>query len=91
MPASTYILPADAGIRDAVSLWAAIRSSLNEAEAELELDARDVTRPDTALAQMLAVAVARAREQGKSVRVVRASQRLRDLVTLLALNVLLGD
>ena len=57
----------------------------------LELDAQAIVRPDTALAQLLAVVVVRAREQGKSVRVVRASQRLRELVVLLALDVVLGD
>lgn len=57
----------------------------------MELDAEAVVRPDTALAQLLAVAVIRAREQGKSVRIVRASQRMRELISLLALDVVRGD
>lgn len=57
----------------------------------MELDAAAVARPDTALAQLLAVVAVRAREEGKSVRVVRASQRLRELISLLALDVVLGD
>lgn len=68
-----------------------MRDQLNASHTELELDAQAVGRPDTALAQVLAVAVVRAREQGKSVRIVRASQRLRELIALLALDVVLGD
>jgi ABC-type transporter Mla MlaB component len=86
-----YTLSAEAGVRDIVEVWAALRDSLNTADAVLEVDAEAVVRPDTALAQLLAVAVVRAREQGKSVRIVRASQRLRELISLLALDVVLGD
>ena len=86
-----YILPADAGIRDIENLWTAIRARLDAADAQLELDAEAVVRPDTALAQLLAVAVVRAREAGKSVKILRASQRLRELLSLLALDVVLGD
>ena len=68
-----------------------VRSRLDAADSVLELDAEAVSRPDTALAQLLAVAVVRAREQGKSVRIVRASQRMRELISLLALDVVLGD
>lgn len=91
MSTSTYTLSAEAGIRDISNVWAAVRERLNEAEALLELDAEAVVRPDTALAQLLTVTVVRAREQGKSVRIVRASQRLRELIALLALDVVLGD
>jgi ABC-type transporter Mla MlaB component len=84
-------LSADAGVRDIVEVWSALRARLDAADAALELDAQAVVRPDTALAQLLAVAVVRAREQGKSVKIVRASQRLRELISLLALDVVLGD
>lgn len=90
MTTSTYILSADAGIRDIAEVWADVRAALDSA-AQLELDAEAVARPDTALAQLLAVVAVRAREEGKSVRIVRASQRLRDLISLLALDVVLGD
>jgi ABC-type transporter Mla MlaB component len=88
---TTYTLSADAGVRDIVEVWSALRARLDAADAALELDAQAVVRPDTALAQLLAVAVVRAREQGKSVKIVRASQRLRELISLLALDVVLGD
>ena len=91
MSTSTYTLSADAGIRDIAELWSAVRAVLEAADSVLELDAEAVSRPDTALAQLLAVAVVRAREQGKSVRIVRASQRMRELISLLALDVVLGD
>jgi ABC-type transporter Mla MlaB component len=88
---TTYTLSADAGIRDIADVWRSVREQLDAADSILELDAEAVARPDTALAQLLAVAVMRAREQGKSVRIVRASQRLRDMVSLLALDVVLGN
>jgi len=88
---STYTLSADAGIRDIAELWACVRAALDAANTQLELDAEAVTRPDTALAQLLAVAVVRAREQGKTVSIVRASQRMRELISLLALDVVLGS
>ena len=91
MSTITYTLSADAGVRNIVELWDVVRAQVDAADPLLELDAEAVVRPDTALAQLLAVAVVRAREQGKSVRVVRASQRLRELVSLLALDVVLGD
>ena len=91
MSTSTYTLSADAGIRDIAELWSAVRAGLEATDSLLELDAEAVSRPDTALAQLLAVAVVRAREQGKSVRIVRASQRMRELISLLALDVVLGD
>jgi ABC-type transporter Mla MlaB component len=86
-----YALPADAGIRDIADVWSAVHSLIDASDSALELDAEAVSRPDTALVQLLAVAVVRAREQGKSVRIVRASQRLRDMVSLLALDVVLGN
>ena len=91
MTTTTYTLSADAGVRDIAAVWSAVRAQLDEASPMLELDAQAIVRPDTALAQLLAVVVVRAREQGKSVRVVRASQRLREMVVLLALDVVLGD
>lgn len=91
MSTLSYTLSADAGIRDIANVWSALRQRLDGADGMLELDAEAVVRPDTALAQLLAVAVVRAREQGKTVRIVRASQRLRDLIALLALDVVLGD
>ena len=91
MSTITYTLSAEAGVRDINQIWAALSARLREADPVLELDAEAVVRPDTALAQMLAVAVVRAREQGKSVKIVRASQCLRDLLSLLALDVVLGD
>ncbi len=91
MSLSIYTLSADAGIRDIAEVWSVVRSRLDAADSVLELDAEAVSRPDTALAQLLAVAVVRAREQGKSVRIVRASQRMRELISLLALDVVLGD
>jgi ABC-type transporter Mla MlaB component len=91
MSTITYTLSAEASVRDIDQIWAALKTRLDEAGSVLELDAEAVARPDTALVQMLAVAVVRAREQGKSVKIVRASQRLRDLVSLLALDVVLGD
>lgn len=72
-------------------MWACVRAALDVANTQLELDAEAVTRPDTALAQLLAVAVVRAREQGKTVSIVRASQRMRELISLLALDVVLGS
>ena len=91
MATTTYTLTADAGIRDISELWVGVRAALDAANPQLELDAEAVTRPDTALAQLLAVVVVRARDEGKSVRIVRASQRLRELISLLALDVVLGD
>ncbi len=91
MTSSTYTLSADASIRDIAEVWAAVRAALEGTGDQLELDAAAVARPDTALAQLLAVVAVRAREEGKSVRVVRASQRLRELISLLALDVVLGD
>ena len=91
MSTPTYTLTADAGIRDIAALWIGVRAALDAAGSQLELDAEAVVRPDTALAQLLAVAVIRAREQGKSVRIVRASQRMRELISLLALDVVRGD
>lgn len=91
MSTTTYTLSAEAGVRDIAEVWAALRARLDAADKLLEVDAEAVVRPDTALAQLLAVAVVRAREQGKSVKIVRASQRLRDLISLLALDVVLGD
>lgn len=88
---TTYALSADSGIRNIESLWTEIRAQIGAAKGVLELDAQAVARPDTALAQLLAVAVVRAREQGKSVKIVHAPQRLRELVALLALDVVLGD
>jgi ABC-type transporter Mla MlaB component len=88
---TTYTLSADAGIRDIADVWLAVRAQIDATDSILELDAEAVARPDTALAQLLAVAVIRAREQGKSVRIVRASQRLRDMVSLLALDVVVEN
>lgn len=91
MSKKTYTLSADAGVRDIEAIWAALRTQFADPGSMLELDASAVTRPDTSLAQLLAVAVVRAREQGRSVKVVNASRRLRDLVSLLALDVVFGD
>ena len=91
MPTSTYTFTADAGIRDIAEVWSGVRAALDVASPQLDLDAEAVTRPDTALAQLLAVAVVRAREEGKTVRIVRASQRMREMISLLALDVVLGD
>lgn len=88
---NTFSLSADAGVRDIEAVWAGLRAALGAADSVLELNAEAVVRPDTALVQLLAVAVVRAREQGKSVKIVHASQRLRELVALLALDVVLGD
>jgi ABC-type transporter Mla MlaB component len=87
----SYTLSAEAGIRDISDVWAELRDRLDATDSVLDVDAEAVVRPDTALAQLLTVAVLRASEQGKSVRIVRASQRLRDLVRLLALDVVLGE
>jgi ABC-type transporter Mla MlaB component len=84
-------LTAEAGVRDIAEVWAALCAKLDATDTILELDAEAVVRPDTALAQLLAVAVVRAREHGKTVKIVRASQRLRELIALLALDVVLGD
>lgn len=91
MTPSTYALSADAGIRDILEVWAGVRAALEATSTELELDAEAVTRPDSALAQLLVLTVVRAREQGKSVRIVHASQRMRELISLLALDVMLGE
>jgi ABC-type transporter Mla MlaB component len=88
---TTYTLTADAGIRDIADVWHAVRAQIDASDSMVELDAEAVARPDTALAQLLVVAVVRAREQGKSVRIARPSQRLRDMVSLLALDVILGN
>ena len=87
----TYTLPADASIRDIEEIWHGLRGALDAAGERLDIDAQAVERPDTALAQLLAVAVLRAQEQGKAVRVTQPSSRLRDLIGLLALEVVLGD
>lgn len=68
-----------------------MRAALEATTSELELDAQAVTRPDSALAQLLVLAVVRSKEQGKSVRIVRASERMRELMSLLALDVMLGE
>ena len=91
MSTATYTFTAESGVRNIAETWAALRARLDAADEVLELDAEAVVRPDTALAQLLAVAVVRAREQGKSVKIVRAPQRLRELIALLALDVVLGD
>jgi ABC-type transporter Mla MlaB component len=88
---TTYTLSAEAGIRDIAELWAAVRTAVDTAAPVLEIDAEAVARPDTALAQLLTVAVVRGRELGKTVRIVHASQRLRELISLLALDVVLGN
>lgn len=88
---TTYAFPADANIRDIDALWRTVHGLLAESPAPLELDAFAVERPDTAFVQLLAVIVLRAREQGKVVRVVKASQRLRDLLKLVALEMVLSD
>lgn len=89
MPTNTYTLSADAGIREIDEIWNGICSRL-ETHAVVELDASAVARPDTALAQLLAVAIVRAREQGKTVRINNPSQRLSELLALLAIDVVLG-
>lgn len=89
MPTPTFTLSADAGIREIDIIWREIRERL-EAHAVIELDASQVARPDTALAQLLAVAAVRAQEQGKSVRLVNPSERLRELLALLAIDAVLG-
>lgn len=88
---TTYAFPADANIREIDVLWREVHGMLAKATAPLELDASAVERPDTAFVQLLAVTVLRAREQGKTVRVINASQRLRDLLKLVALDMVLGD
>ena len=87
---NTYTLSADAGIREIDEIWSEIRERL-EAHASVDLDASAVARPDTALAQLLAVAVVRAREQGKTLRINNPSQRLQELLALLAIDVVLGS
>jgi ABC-type transporter Mla MlaB component len=87
----SYTFPADANIRELDGIWKNVKELLNAPGAELELDASAIERPDTAFVQMLAVTVLRAREQGKTPRVVKASQRLRDLVKLVALDMVLAD
>jgi ABC-type transporter Mla MlaB component len=89
VPTNSYALSADAGIREIDEIWRQIRERL-EAHATVELDASAVARPDTALAQVLALAVVRAREQGKSVRIVNSSERLKELLALLSIDALLG-
>ena len=91
MPTTTYSLNADAGIRDIAELWDELRTALSVADSVLELDAEAVARPDTALVQFITVVVVRARALGKTVKVVRPSARLRELLSLLGLNVVLGD
>lgn len=88
MPTDTYTLPADAGIREIDQIWNEIRIRI-KAHAAVEVDASAVERPDTALAQLLAVAVLRAREQGKTVCISNPSQRLSALLSLLSLEALL--
>ncbi|MEQ1772746.1 MAG: STAS domain-containing protein [Burkholderiales bacterium] len=89
MPTNTYTLSGDAGIREIDQIWKEIRDRL-EQHTTVELDAAAVVRPDTALAQLLTVAVVRAREQGKTVRINNPSQRLSELLALLAIDVVLG-
>jgi ABC-type transporter Mla MlaB component len=86
---NTYTLSADAGIREIDAVWNEIHSRLNT-HAVVEIDASAVARPDTALAQLLAVAVVRAQEQGKTVRISNPSERLSELFALLAIDVVLG-
>jgi len=90
VPSNTYTLSADAGIREIDEIWTGIRARL-ETHATVDLDASAVVHPDTALAQLLAVAVVRAREQGKTVRINQPSQRLSELLALLAIDVVLGS
>lgn len=89
MPSNSYAFPADAGIRDIDAIWNEIRACL-QAHAVVELDASAVARPDTALAQLLAVAIIRAREQGKTLRINNPSERLKALLALLAIDAVLG-
>ena len=88
VPTETYTLSADAGIREIDEIWHAIHERL-KTQATVDLDASAVSRPDTALAQLLAVAVVRAREQGKTVRIHNPSQRLSELLALLAVDAVL--
>lgn len=85
MPTNTYTLPVDAGIREIDQIWNEIRIRV-KAHPAVEVDASAVERPDTALAQLLAVAVVRAREQGKTVRINNPTQRLSALLALLSLD-----
>ena len=88
---TAYALPADANIRDIDAIWRAVKEHHHSAASVLELDASAVERPDTAFVQLLSVTVLRSREQGKLVRVINASQRLRDLLKLVALEMVLVE
>jgi ABC-type transporter Mla MlaB component len=90
VPTNSYALPPNASIREIDEIWKQIRERL-EAHATVELDASAVARPDTALAQLLAVAVVRAREQGKLVRINHSSARLSELLSLLSIDAVFGE
>jgi ABC-type transporter Mla MlaB component len=89
VPADTYTLSADASIREIDEIWREIHGRLMT-QATLDIDASAVVRPDTALAQLLAVAVVHTREQGKTVRITNPSERLAKLLALLAVDAVLG-
>ncbi len=89
VPSNIYKLSEDAGIREIDQIWNELRGRLEMPDV-LEIDASAVSRPDTALAQLLAVAVVRAREQGRTVRIMNASQRLSELLALLAIDAVVG-
>jgi ABC-type transporter Mla MlaB component len=87
----SYRLAADASIRNVHEIWPELRAFIEAADAAMELDASALQRPDTALAQVLAMAVLRARERGKKLNVIGAPQSLRDLIRILGLGIVLDE
>jgi len=87
----TYRLAADAGIRNVHEIWPEVRAFIEGTDAALELDASALQRPDTALAQLLAMAVLRARERGKKLNIIGAPQSLREQVRILGLGIVFDE
>jgi len=84
-------LAADACIRNVHEIWPEVRAFIEGSEAAMEIDAAALQRPDTALAQLLAMAVLRARERGKTLHVTNAPLPLRDQIRVLGLDFVLDE
>jgi len=87
----TCHLAVDTCIRNVHEIWPEVRAFIEGAEAAMELDASALQRPDTALAQLLAMAVLRACERVKKLDPTSATQSLRDQIRIFRLGFVLDE